>query len=85
LSCGHDLEESLGTRKILFALAVLISMPVAGEPLVRLHTSYYYFDGPSATVLAAQLDQNGPVGADGNRYAGRTAGTFNGNSGTSSR
>lgn len=47
-------------RKILFACAVLISMPVvpaAGEPLVRLHTSYYYIDGPSATVLAAQLDQ----------------------------
>ncbi len=59
-------------RKILFVLAVLISMPVAGEPLVRLHTSYYYIDGPSATVLAAQLDQNGPVGADGSHYAGRT-------------
>lgn len=47
-------------RKILFACAVLISMPVvpaAGEPLVRMHTSYYYIDGPSATVLAAQLDQ----------------------------
>ncbi|MBI3527398.1 MAG: DUF922 domain-containing protein [Betaproteobacteria bacterium] len=62
-------------RKILFACAVLISMPVvpaAGEPLVRMHTSYYYIDGPSATVLAAQLDQNGPVGFDGNHYAGRT-------------
>jgi len=59
-------------RKILFVLAVLASAPAAGEPLVRLHTSYYYIDGTSATVLAAQLDQNGPVGSDGNHYAGRT-------------
>jgi predicted secreted Zn-dependent protease len=47
-------------------------LPVAGEPLVRVHTSYYHIDGVSATVLAAQLDQNGPVGPDGNHYAGRT-------------
>jgi predicted secreted Zn-dependent protease len=59
-------------RKILFLLAALVSLPVSGEPLVRLHTSYYYIDGPSATVLAAQLDQNGPVGADGVHYAGKT-------------
>ena len=62
-------------RRMLFAWAVLISMPVVpatAEPLVRMHTSYYYIDGPSATVLAAQLEQNGPVGTDGNRYAGRT-------------
>ena len=59
-------------RKILFVLALLISVPAAGEPLVRLHTSYYYIDGASATVLAAQLDQNGPVGSDGKHYAGRT-------------
>ena len=62
-------------RKILFACAVLISIPIvpaAAEPLVRMHTSYYYIDGPSATLLAAQLDQNGPVGSDGNHYAGRT-------------
>jgi predicted secreted Zn-dependent protease len=62
-------------RKILFACAALILMPAvpaAGEPLVRMHTSYYYIDGPSATVLAAQLDQNGPVGTDGSHYAGRT-------------
>ncbi|MEO8156780.1 MAG: DUF922 domain-containing protein [Betaproteobacteria bacterium] len=59
-------------RKVLFVLAVLVSLPVAGEPLVRLQTSYYYIDGPSATVLAAQLDQSGPVGADGTHYAGRT-------------
>ena len=59
-------------RKTLFVLALLASMPVAGEPLVRLHTSYYYIDGPSATVMAAQLDQNGPAGSDGKRYAGRT-------------
>lgn len=62
-------------RKIIFACVGMIAMqimPAAGEPLVRLHTSYYYIDGPSATVLAAQLDQNGPVGSDGNHYAGRT-------------
>jgi predicted secreted Zn-dependent protease len=59
-------------RKILFVLAVLASMPVAGEPLVRLHTSYYYIDGPSAAVMASQLDQSGPAGSDGKRYAGRT-------------
>jgi predicted secreted Zn-dependent protease len=62
-------------RKMIFACAVLITTPVvpaAAEPLVRMHTSYYYIDGPSATVLAAQLNQNGPVGSDGNHYAGRT-------------
>ena len=62
-------------RKIMFAWAVPISLlvaPAAAEPLVRLHTSYYYIDGTSATVLAAQLDQNGPVGSDGKHYAGRT-------------
>ncbi|HKB82854.1 MAG TPA: DUF922 domain-containing protein [Burkholderiales bacterium] len=62
-------------RKILLILTTLVSIPaapVAGEPLARVHTSYYYIDGPSASVLAAQLDQNGPVGTDGKHYAGRT-------------
>ena len=59
-------------RKILFVLAVLISVPAAGEPLVRLHTSFYYIDGTSATVLAGQLDQHGPAGSDGKRYPART-------------
>lgn len=62
-------------RNILFVLAGMVTTsaaPVSAEPLVRMHTSYYYIDGASATVLAAQLDQNGPVGADGQRYAGRT-------------
>lgn len=62
-------------RKMMFACVVLASMaavPAAGEPLVRMHTSYYYIDGPSATVLAAQLDQNGPVGTGGSHFAGRT-------------
>lgn len=62
-------------RKIVLVLAGAVLMsaaPVVAGPLVRMHTSYYYIDGASATVLAAQLDQNGPVGADGNRYAGRT-------------
>ncbi|HEX7953263.1 MAG TPA: DUF922 domain-containing protein [Burkholderiales bacterium] len=59
-------------RKILLVLVALAPLPVAGEPLVRLQTSYYYIDGPSATVLAAQLDQMGPAGSGGVRYAGRT-------------
>jgi len=62
-------------RRIMFVWAVALLMPaapVAGEPLIRLHTSYYYIDGPSAAVLAAQLDQKGPVGSGGVHYAGRT-------------
>ena len=62
-------------RKMMFAWTVPMSLlvaPVAGEPLARVHTSYYYIDGPSATVLAAQLDQNGPVDSNGKRYSGRT-------------
>jgi len=62
-------------RRIMFVWAVpllMLAAPVAGEPLIRLHTSYYYIDGPSAAVLAAQLDQKGPVGSDGIHYAGKT-------------
>ena len=62
-------------RNTMFGWTVPLSLlvaPVAGEPLARVHTSYYYVDGPSATVLAAQLDQNGPVESDGKHYAGRT-------------
>jgi predicted secreted Zn-dependent protease len=62
-------------KNVLLACATVWSMappPVASEPLVRVHTSYYYVDGPSATVLAAQIEQNGPPGADGKRYAGKT-------------
>ncbi|HVY05017.1 MAG TPA: DUF922 domain-containing protein [Burkholderiales bacterium] len=60
-------------RKILPVLGLLASLPAAAEPIVRMHTSYYYIDGPSATVLAAQVDQTGPVGADGKHYAGKTS------------
>lgn len=42
------------------------------EPVTRVHTSYYYIDGSSATVLAAQIDKTGPKDADGKRYAART-------------
>ena len=62
-------------RRILPLLGLLpavLAGPVSGEPLIRLHTSYYYIDGPSATILAAQLDKNGPLGSDGSRHAGRT-------------
>lgn len=54
------------------AVWLFASPPVSAEPLVRMHTSYYYVDGPSATILAAQIDQNGPTGADGKRYAAKT-------------
>jgi predicted secreted Zn-dependent protease len=37
-----------------------------------MHTSNYYVDGRSATVLAAQIEQNGPPGGEGKRYAGKT-------------
>jgi len=50
----------------------IVAPPVSAEPLVRVHASYFYVDGPSATVLAAQIEQNGPRGADGKRYAGKT-------------
>ena len=59
-------------RKIALLLLALLASAAVAEPLVRVHTSYYYIDGPSATVLAAQLDNNGPVGADGNHHPGRT-------------
>ena len=54
------------------ASCLIAASPVSAEPLVRMHTSYYYVNGPSASVLAAQIDQNGPTGADGKRYAGKT-------------
>ena len=75
LLCGYDLQEFPKNAQDDVRVRradVDAGVPAAGEPLVRLHTSYYYIDGPSATVLAAQLDQNGPVGTDGSHYAGRT-------------
>lgn len=62
-------------KTVLVACATVWSLAapsVSAEPLVRIHAGYYYVDGPSATVLAAQIDQNGPRGADGKRYAGKT-------------
>jgi len=54
---------------LIFALA---AAGAAAEPLSRVHTSYYYVDGKSATVIAAQLEKNGPAGEDGKRYAAKT-------------
>jgi predicted secreted Zn-dependent protease len=54
------------------AASLVAAPPVSAEPLLRMHTSYYYVNGPSASVLAAQIDRNGPPGADGKRYAGKT-------------
>lgn len=52
--------------------AAIFPMPGLAEPLARMHVSYYYIGGASATVLAAQLDQNGPKDEDGKRRAGKT-------------
>ena len=55
------------------ALALLLLAGAAtAEPLARVHTSYYYIDGSSATVLTAQMDQNGPAGEDGKRQPSKT-------------
>lgn len=62
-------------RKFWFAVllaAAMVPMPGAAEPLARMHTSYYYIGGSSASMLAAQIDQNGPKDADGKRHAGKT-------------
>src|SRR5690349_14065459 len=59
-------------RLTFVAGLVLLTTQAAAEPLTRVHTSYYYVSGASATVLAAQLDQKGPAGEDGKRYAART-------------
>jgi predicted secreted Zn-dependent protease len=50
----------------------MVSLPAFGEPVTRLHTSYYYIDGSSATRLAGQIEQKGPPGADGKRYPAQT-------------
>lgn len=53
-----------GTWIAAFAMA---SLSAFGEPVTRLHTNYYYIDGSSATLLAGQIEQKGPPGADGKR------------------
>jgi predicted secreted Zn-dependent protease len=52
--------------------AVMCPMPGMAEPLTRMHTSYYYVGGSSASVLAAQIDQSGPQDADGKHHPGMT-------------
>jgi predicted secreted Zn-dependent protease len=59
----------LGLGLLAAAIHPVLAM---AEPVTRVHTSYYYVDGSSATVLAAQLDQTGPKDADGKRYAAKT-------------
>lgn len=59
-------------RLCLIAMLALTAAPAAGEPLVRMGTSYYYIDGGSALVLMEQINQKGPAGADGGRYPTRT-------------
>ncbi len=62
-------------RNIFFASLALLWMPAfpaIAEPTLRTHINNYFINGTSATVLAAQINQNGPQAADGKRYAGRT-------------
>lgn len=54
------------------AVLAMVSLSAFGEPVVRLHTSYYYIDGSSATLLAGQIEQKGPPGADGKRNPAQT-------------
>lgn len=56
---------------LLFA-ALLAPLPVLADPMIRVHTSYYYVDGGSAAVLAGQIDQTGPVGPDGEHRPAKT-------------
>lgn len=49
------------------AVFAMVSLPALAEPVTRLHTSYYYIDGSSATLLAGQIEQKGPPAADGRR------------------
>ncbi|MEQ1882205.1 MAG: DUF922 domain-containing protein [Burkholderiales bacterium] len=58
--------------KLSLFLALSGAAAADAEPLVRMHSAYYYIDGPSAAVLAAQIEQQGPVAADGRRLAAKT-------------
>ena len=55
-----------------FLVSALTAGAAAAEPLSRVHTSYYYVDGKSATVISAQMDKNGPTAEDGKRYPAKT-------------
>ena len=60
------------TAMAVMLAAAICPAPALAEPVTRVHTSYYYIDGSSATVLAGQLDQAGPKDVDGNRHPGKT-------------
>lgn len=53
-------------------LVAAIALPVAAEPVSRVHTSFYYIDGTSATMLAAQIEKKGPPGPGERRFAAHT-------------
>jgi predicted secreted Zn-dependent protease len=57
---------------LLLLLFLTGAGPAAAEPLSRVHASFYYVDGGSATVLVAQMDKNGPKAEDGKRYPSKT-------------
>jgi len=59
-----------------FLAGLLLILPCAlalGEPLVRVHSSYYYVEGASATVLSTQIEARGPAMEDGTRRPGKTS------------
>lgn len=66
-------EKTMRKTAIAVLLAAAICPPLTlAEPVTRVHTSYYYIDGSSATVLTAQINQAGPKDVDGNHHAGKT-------------
>lgn len=60
------------SHRCLALLGLLLAGPLHGDPLTRQQTSYYYIEGRSALLLTEQMNQKGPVGADGERHPART-------------
>jgi predicted secreted Zn-dependent protease len=59
-------------KYLLLLAAVAAVTPAGAEALSRIHTSFYYVDGGSATVIMAQMDKSGPKAEDGKRYPSKT-------------
>ena len=62
----------MDTRNLLLLAALAGAAPAGAEPVSRIHTSYYYVEGGSATVISAQLEKSGPLAEDGRRYPAKT-------------
>ena len=56
---------------LLWAMVVSIGVAYA-EPTTRIGESYYYIEGASALILTGQMDNKGPVGADGRHHPALT-------------